>query len=70
MSFDKCGAADVAGFFKILTELKPKNLKVKGVLAVTRNNCGEEGYVTDEILNSRAAVRVRVGNTDAEGKSH
>jgi len=68
MSFDKCGAADVAGFFKILTELKPKNLKVKGVLAVTRNNCGEEGYVTDEILKSRAGVRIRVGNTDAEGR--
>ena len=70
MSFDKCGAADVAGFFRILAELKPKNLKVKGALAVTRNNCGEEGYVTDEILKSRAGVRIRVGNTDAEGKFH
>lgn len=69
MSYDKCGAASVAGFFKILAELKPKNFKAKGVLAVTRNNCGEEGYVTDEILKSRAGVRVRVGNTDAEGKA-
>ena len=28
MSRDKCGAADVAGFFKIVSILKPKNVKV------------------------------------------
>lgn len=70
MSYDKCGAANVAGFFKVLSELRPKNLKVHGVLAVTRNNCGEEAYVTDEILKSRAGVRIRVGNTDAEGTNN
>ena len=67
MSYDKCGAASVAGFFKVLSELKPKQLKAIGVLAVARNSCGEEGYVTDEILKARAGVRIRVGNTDAEG---
>ena len=68
MSYDKCGAASVAGFFKVLSELKPKSFKASGVLAVTRNNCGEEAYVTDEILTARTGVRIRVGNTDAEGK--
>lgn len=68
MSYDKCGAANVAGFFKILSELKPKQFKAIGVLAVARNSCGEDGYVTDEILKSRAGVRVRIGNTDAEGR--
>ena len=67
MSYDKCGAGNVAGFFKVLAQLKPKQLKAVGVLAVTRNNCGEEGYVADEIITSRAGVRIRVGNTDAEG---
>ena len=67
MSYDKCGAANVAGFFKVLAELKPKQLKAVGVLAIARNSCGEEGYVADEILTSRAGVRIRVGNTDAEG---
>src|SRR5262249_12012811 len=33
-----------------------------------RNSVGEESYVSDEILRSRAGVRVRVGNTDAEGR--
>ncbi|CAF3764811.1 unnamed protein product [Rotaria magnacalcarata] len=68
MSYDKCGAADVAGFFKILSELKPKQFKAIGVMALTRNNCGEESYATDEILKSRAGVSIRVGNTDAEGR--
>lgn len=27
-----------------------------------------EGYVTDEIITSAAGARVRVGNTDAEGR--
>lgn len=68
MSYDKCGAANVTGFFKVLNELKPRQLKAVGVLAVARNNCGEEGYTSDEIITSRGGVRIRVGNTDAEGK--
>ena len=28
MSRDKCGAADVAGFMKVVDALKPKNVKV------------------------------------------
>jgi len=68
MSYDKCGAANVTGFFKVLSELKPKQLKAIGVLAVARNSCGEEGYTSDEILTTRAGVRIRVGNTDAEGR--
>ncbi len=30
--------------------------------------CYSECYVADEIITSRAGVRVRVGNTDAEGR--
>jgi leucyl aminopeptidase len=68
MSYDKCGAANVTGFFKVLAELKPKQFKAIGVLAVARNNCGEEGYTADEIITTRAGLRIRVGNTDAEGR--
>ncbi|UJR21470.1 hypothetical protein I4U23_024555 [Adineta vaga] len=68
MSYDKCGAANVTGFFKVLSELKPKQFKAIGVLAVARNNCGEEGYTADEVITSRGGVRVRIGNTDAEGR--
>jgi len=68
MHRDKCGAATVAGFFKTLDIVKPKNIKVVGGLAMCRNSVGSECYVADEIITSRAGVRVRVGNTDAEGR--
>ncbi|XP_033756916.1 putative aminopeptidase W07G4.4 [Pecten maximus] len=68
MHRDKCGAATVAGFFKTLSELKPKGLRVVGALCMVRNSVGSECYVADEIITSRAGVRVRVGNTDAEGR--
>ncbi|KAK7109356.1 hypothetical protein V1264_013409 [Littorina saxatilis] len=68
MHRDKCGAAAVAGFFKILAELKPKGLRVVGGMPYVRNSVGEECYVADEIITSRAGKRVRVGNTDAEGR--
>jgi len=68
MHRDKCGAAFVAGFFKTLSLLKPKGLKVYGTLCLTRNNCGEESYVADEIITARSKQRIRIGNTDAEGR--
>lgn len=37
-------------------------------MAMVRNSVGSECYVADEIITSRAGVRVRVGNTDAEGR--
>jgi len=68
MHRDKCGAATVAGFFKTLDVVRPKNIKVVGGLAMCRNSVGSECYVADELITSRAGVRVRVGNTDAEGR--
>ena len=68
MHRDKCGAAAVAGFFQFLALYKPKNVRVIGAMAVVRNSIGSECYVSDEIITSRAGVRVRVCNTDAEGR--
>merc|ERR1719489_263632 len=68
MHRDKGGASAVAGFFEVLNQLKPPNLKVYGTMSMVRNSIGPEGYVADEIITSRAGVRVRVGNTDAEGR--
>lgn len=39
-------------------------------MAVVRNSVGSNCYVSDEIITSRAGVRLRVGNTDAEVNSH
>ncbi|XP_034726970.1 putative aminopeptidase W07G4.4 [Etheostoma cragini] len=68
MHRDKCGAAAVAGFFLTLAKLKPKHLKVVGSMAMVRNSVGADCYVADELVVSRAGRRVRVGNTDAEGR--
>jgi leucyl aminopeptidase len=68
MHRDKCGAAFVAGFFKTLSLLKPKGIEVYGFMSMARNSVGEECYVADEIITSRAGCRVRIGNTDAEGR--
>jgi leucyl aminopeptidase len=68
MSRDKCGAAAVAGFMATLAELSPVHLNVTAELAMVRNSIGADAYVCDEIIRSRAGVRVRVVNTDAEGR--
>ncbi len=68
MSRDKGGAAAVAGLFRALAELAPARLRVVGELGVLRNSTGPDAYVSDEIITSHAGVRVRVGNTDAEGR--
>ncbi|KAF8966531.1 hypothetical protein BGZ46_000355 [Entomortierella lignicola] len=68
MSRDKCGAATVAGFMATLAELKPKHVNVTAILSLVRNSVGSNAYVSDEVIYSRAGVRVLVGNTDAEGR--
>lgn len=68
MSRDKCGAAALAGFMKFVEKKKPEDVHVIVALCMVRNNVGEECYVADEIIVSRAGKRVRVGNTDAEGR--
>merc|ERR1719474_1112802 len=68
MSRDKCGAAAAAGLMKTLAELQPPSVKVVGAMAMVRNSVGANCYVADEIITSRAGVRLRVGNTDAEGR--
>jgi len=68
MHRDKCGAAAVAGFFQTLELLKPKGLRVFGAMPMVRNSIGPDMYVADELITARSGVRVRVGNTDAEGR--
>ncbi|MCE9679075.1 leucyl aminopeptidase family protein [Shewanella sp. AS1] len=68
MSRDKGGAAAVAGLMKTLSLLKPKGVRVVAELGLVRNSIGSEAFVTDEIITSHAGVRVRIGNTDAEGR--
>jgi len=68
MSRDKGGAAAVAGFLKTVALLKPAGLRVVAEIGAVRNSIGSDAFVPDEIIKSHAGVRVRIGNTDAEGR--
>lgn len=68
MSRDKGGAAAVAGFMQTVAEAKPKGLKVVAWLGLVRNSIGAEAFVADEIIRAHCGARVRIGNTDAEGR--
>ncbi|XP_014221946.1 putative aminopeptidase W07G4.4 isoform X1 [Trichogramma pretiosum] len=68
MSRDKCGAAAAAGFMQVVNVLQPPTVKVVVALGVVRNSCGENAYVSDEVITARSGARVRVTNTDAEGR--
>ncbi|WP_412972361.1 M17 family metallopeptidase [Glaciecola sp. MF2-115] len=68
MSRDKGGAAGVAGFMKTVSMLAPKGVKVIAEIGAVRNSIGAEAFIPDEIITSHAGIRVRVGNTDAEGR--
>lgn len=37
-------------------------------MAMVRNSIGPNAYVADELITARSGVRIRVGNTDAEGR--
>ncbi|GAB3018813.1 M17 family metallopeptidase [Bowmanella dokdonensis] len=68
MSRDKGGAAAVAGFMQTVARLKPKGLRVVAEIGAVRNSIGSDAFVADEIIKSHAGTRVRIGNTDAEGR--
>lgn len=68
MSRDKCGAAAVAGFLKVVDLLKPSRLRVVGALCLARNSIGSDCYVSDEVIRARSGQAVRISNTDAEGR--
>lgn len=69
MRKDKCGATSIAGFFKVLEILQPRNLQAKGYLAFVRNGIGARAYVPDEIITMKSGLRTLIGNTDAEGRN-
>ncbi len=68
MSRDKGGAAAVAGLLLTVGLLKPKGLRIVAEIGAVRNSIGAESFVTDEILTAHSGTRVRIGNTDAEGR--
>jgi len=53
---------------QVVNLLQPPTLKVVMALCVVRNSIGENSYVSDEVITAKSGARVRVSNTDAEGR--
>jgi leucyl aminopeptidase len=68
MSRDKGGAAAVAGLVLAAAKLGLKGVHLVAELGCVRNSIGSDAFVSDEIVTSHAGCRVRIGNTDAEGR--
>lgn len=68
MSRDKGGAGAAAGFVRALAAMDAKGVRVVALLGMVRNSIGDDAFVSDEIITSHSGVRVRIGNTDAEGR--
>lgn len=43
-------------------------MKAVAALCVVRNSVGENSYVSDEVITAKSGTRVRIGNTNAEGR--
>ncbi|MEO0478789.1 MAG: leucyl aminopeptidase family protein [Planctomycetota bacterium] len=68
MSRDKGGGAAVAGFVRAVAALGLPGVRVIAEIGAVRNSVGADAFVSDEIITSHAGTRVRIGNTDAEGR--
>jgi len=68
MSRDKLGAAAVAGLFETARRLAIPGVKLVAELGLVRNSIGARAFVADEIITGHSGCRVRIGNTDAEGR--
>ena len=67
MSRDKGGGAGVAGIVLAAAKMQaPVNISAE--IGLVRNSIGAECFVTDEIIIGHGGKRVRIGNTDAEGR--
>lgn len=68
MSRDKGGAAAAAGIVLAAAKLGLTGVHLIAELGCVRNSIGSDAFVADEIIKSHAGCRVRIGNTDAEGR--
>jgi len=68
MSRDKGGAAAAAGVVLAAARLGLTGVHLIAELGCVRNSIGSDAFVADEIIKSHAGCRVRIGNTDAEGR--
>ncbi|KAI8872947.1 Zn-dependent exopeptidase, partial [Ramicandelaber brevisporus] len=68
MSRDKLGACSLAGFMLAVALLKPTHVNIHCKLGFVQNSIGSNAFLTDQVLVSRAGVRLLITDTDGEGR--
>lgn len=69
MKFDMCGAAVVIGSMQTIAMLKPKHIRVIGLVPATPNVLDAKAYRPGDIITTRAGITVEIISTDAEGRN-
>ncbi|HZL99894.1 MAG TPA: leucyl aminopeptidase [Planctomycetota bacterium] len=68
MKYDMCGAGAVLGLMRALSILKPKGLRVIGIVGTTENMPGPAAYKPGDVVRAANGKTIEVINTDAEGR--
>jgi len=68
MKYDMCGAAATIGLMKAVSLLKPKGVRVIGIVGATENMPGQHAYKPGDVVKAANGKTIEVINTDAEGR--
>jgi leucyl aminopeptidase len=68
MKYDMCGAAAVLGLMQTVAALKPKGVRVIGIIGTTENMPGPAAYKPGDVVKTASGKTIEVINTDAEGR--
>jgi len=68
MKMDMSGAAAVLSVMSWIRKIKPKNIRIIGVIAATENLLGHHAQKPGDIYKSYNGKTVEIINTDAEGR--
>lgn len=68
MKEDMSGSASVIGTMYAISKLKPKNIKITGIIAATENMPSGKAYKPGDVITAMNGKSIEVNNTDAEGR--
>jgi leucyl aminopeptidase len=68
MKYDMCGGGATIGLMRAVAELKPKGVRVIGIVGTTDNMPSGSAYKPGDVVKTAHGKTIEVLNTDAEGR--
>jgi leucyl aminopeptidase len=68
MKYDMCGGGATIGLMQAVARLRPKGLRVIGIVGTTENMPGPSAYKPGDVVKTASGRTIEVLNTDAEGR--